>query len=102
MISKIHWLTEIIMNHPKKQVAMSTKVKIIYVWLFIMFAICGSGIWIFTTNLFLGLIIVICDAVSLLFWVIYVIKNWKCPHCGHDIPGLYYCKYCGKSLDEEK
>ena len=38
------------MKHPKKQVAMSTQVKIIYAWLLIMFVICGIGVWIFTIN----------------------------------------------------
>lgn len=90
------------MKHPKKQVTMSTKVKIIYAWLLIMFVICGIGIWIFTINFLLGFMIVVCDAISLLFWVIYVVKNWRCPYCGRDMPGLHYCKYCGKSLDEEK
>lgn len=90
------------MKHPKKQVTMSTKVKIIYAWLLIMFVICGIGIWIFTINFLLGFMIVVCDAISLVFWVIYVVKNWRCPYCGHDMPGLRYCKYCGKSLDEEK
>ena len=89
------------MKYLKKKILMSTKVKIIYAWLIILFVICGIGIWIFTTNPLLGFITVISSAVGEFFWVIYAVKNWKCPHCGHDMPGVHYCKYCGKSLDED-
>lgn len=89
------------MRYPKKKTPMSMKVKIIYASLLMMFVICGIGIWIFTIHPFLGLFIVVCDGIGELFWVIYVLKNWRCPHCGHDMPGVHYCKYCGKNLDEE-
>lgn len=90
-----------IMKHPKKQMPMSMKVKIIYTWLFTLFVICGIGIWVFTIHIILGTCIVACAGIGELFWIIYVLKNWKCPHCGHDMPGIHYCKYCGKNLDEE-
>lgn len=63
------------MIHPKKQVTMSTKVKIIYAWLLIMFVICGIGIWIFTINFLLGFMIVVCDAISLLFGLSMLLKT---------------------------
>lgn len=88
------------MKHPKKQRTMKMKVTIINAWLLSMYVICGIGLWIYTINVPLGCIIFICVAISLLFWVIYTVKNWRCPHCGRDMPGVYYCKYCGKSLDE--
>lgn len=51
--------------------------------------VCGIDLWIYNINVPLGGIIFVCVAISFLFWVIYTIKNWRCPHCGHDRPGLY-------------
>lgn len=86
----------------KRKPTMITIVKIIYLWLLAMFLVCGIGLWIYKSiNYILGFIIVICVGVSIPFWAIYAIKNWRCPHCGHDMPGLRYCKYCGERLDDE-
>lgn len=89
------------MKQGKKKMPMRMKVKIIYAAFLAMLVLCGIGIWVFTRNPALGVLIVVCDAIGEFFWVRYVLKNWRCPHCGRDMPGVQYCKYCGQNLDDE-
>lgn len=88
------------MKRSNRNLPMHTRVKIIYAWLLLLFVLCGIGVWVFTVHPLAGLLVTACAGAGLVFWTVYTIKNWKCPHCGRDMPGLYYCKYCGKNLDE--
>ena len=80
---------------------MRTKVKIIYASLIVMLVICGISLWVFTINYIFGFLMFVCDIVYEVFWAVYVVKNWRCPHCGRDMPGIDYCRYCGKRLEKE-